>query len=140
LKNIHQIEYILGCQVTTAPVNDCVNEIMAWLEDNGEVRYFSCTNPHSIDTARKDPIFAVALKNADILVPDGAGVVLASKILGGKIRGRITGSDIFIGLNERLNKESGYSCFFLGSTEKNLGLIKDKMRRDFPNIEVLGYG
>ena len=34
-------------------------------------------NPHSYITAKKDAEFKVALKDSDILIPDGIGIVLA---------------------------------------------------------------
>ena len=40
--------------------------------------------------------------------------VIASKILGGTISNRVTGSDIFWGVSEGLNKKVNHSYFFLG--------------------------
>ena len=37
-------------------------------------------NPHSYCEAKKDRVFAEALLNSDILLPDGSGIVLATKI------------------------------------------------------------
>jgi N-acetylglucosaminyldiphosphoundecaprenol N-acetyl-beta-D-mannosaminyltransferase len=41
---------------------------------------------------------------ADWLIPNGSGIVLASYLLGGNIRQRITGSDIFSALNSKANE------------------------------------
>jgi N-acetylglucosaminyldiphosphoundecaprenol N-acetyl-beta-D-mannosaminyltransferase len=41
-------------------------------------------------------------------------------------------------LSAALNKEKGRRYFFLGSTEKNLIKIKEKMNEDYPNITVAG--
>jgi len=73
-----------------------------------------------------------------LIVPDGVGIVIASRILGGSLRERVTGSAIFLGLSNVLNKESKYSYFFLGSTEAVLNRIKEKLPMDFPNIKVAG--
>jgi N-acetylglucosaminyldiphosphoundecaprenol N-acetyl-beta-D-mannosaminyltransferase len=75
-----------------------------------------------------------ALKAADILIPDGVGVMLASRILGGGIRRRITGNDIFRELSRRLNDQGGASCFFLGSTEATLAAIEARLAGEFPRI------
>jgi N-acetylglucosaminyldiphosphoundecaprenol N-acetyl-beta-D-mannosaminyltransferase len=85
-----------------------------------------------------DPVFDEAIKHADLIIPDGIGIVIASKILGGSIQDRVTGSDIFEGINSALNRENGFSVFFVGSTEKTLTKIREKMRQDFPNIKVAG--
>ena len=136
--NMYLKENICGYLVTTLPKNKCISEISDWINDGRKGRYFVCANPHSLEVARGDPHFDLAIRNADLIVPDGIGVVIASRILCGSISERVTGSDIFLGLSNVLNKESKYSYFFLGSTDENLAKIKDKMEIDFPNIKVVG--
>lgn len=41
-------------------------------------------NAHSYNTALKDPLFAEALINGDVLIPDGASIVMACKWLKAK--------------------------------------------------------
>ncbi len=106
---------------------------------NGESqKYFVCLNPHSYEVAQEDLVFKTALLDADIIVPDGVGIIAASRILGGIIRERITGYDIFEGVTSSLNQSEGLSCFFLGSTEENLKIIKKKMGEEFPGVMVAG--
>lgn len=131
-------EIILGHKVTTVSVDTCVDKIVYWITAKENGRYFVCANPHSLEIAREDSVFQEALHKADIIVPDGVGMIMASKILGGTIRQRITGSDVFFGLSSRLNDISGCSVFFLGSTEETLHHIVKKMKVDFPNIKVAG--
>jgi N-acetylglucosaminyldiphosphoundecaprenol N-acetyl-beta-D-mannosaminyltransferase len=95
-------------------------------------------NPHSYAVSLEDSEFSLALREANWLVPDGAGVVLASKILGGQIRERVTGSDIFRGVLEALNRAEGRSVFFLGATEETLAVIRTRMSVDYPNVLVAG--
>lgn len=135
---MHEVEDILGYPVTTQDRDACVKQILSWIDSGQKARYFVCANPHSIAEADSDPVFKEALKNADLITPDGVGIVIASKMLGGNIRGRVTGSDIFAGLNAALNERGGYSVFFLGSTEETLGKIRDKMAQEFRNIKAVG--
>jgi N-acetylglucosaminyldiphosphoundecaprenol N-acetyl-beta-D-mannosaminyltransferase len=131
-------EEILGYAITTADRDECLDLIMSWLKAGLKRKYFVCANPHSIETACGDSVFDEAIRKADLVVPDGVGVVLASKITNGKIRNRVTGSDIFWGLNAHLQKEGGYSCFFLGSSEETLRDINGRMTVDYPAIKVSG--
>lgn len=131
-------ENILGYPVTTNSKANCVSQIVHWIENGAKEKYFVCANLHSLEMTRKDTVFEEAIKNADLITPDGVGIVIASKILGGNINDRITGSDIFLGVNSALNRKSKYTYFFLGSTEENLQTIKDKMKADFPNVRVVG--
>ncbi|MCE7912980.1 MAG: glycosyltransferase [Candidatus Brocadia sp. AMX3] len=134
----YSTENILSYPVTTGSKEDCIARIIQWVGTGAKGKYFVCANPHSLEMAKKDMIFEEAIKKADLITPDGVGIVIASKLLGGCIRERITGSDIFLEVSAVLNKESNYTYFFLGSTEKNLQTIKDKMKVDFPNIKVAG--
>ena len=120
------IEFILDYPIGIKSKDDCVSEIFTWLNNGDRGKYFVCANPHSLEAARGDPHFDLAIRNADLVVPDGIGVVIASWILGGSLRERVTGSDIFLGLSNVLNKESKYGYFFLGSTDENLA--KSKIR------------
>jgi N-acetylglucosaminyldiphosphoundecaprenol N-acetyl-beta-D-mannosaminyltransferase len=131
-------EDILGYQVTTAGKDECLDLIMSWLKAGLRRKYFVCANPHSLEIALDDDVFDQALKGADLAVPDGVGIVIASRILRGSIRDRVTGSDIFRGLNSRMQKEGGFSVFFLGASEDTLKDIREKMAVDYPSIKVSG--
>lgn len=130
-------ENILGYDVCALSRNMCVNSLFQSLCENKKI-WLACFNPHSYVMTLKDNVFACALKSADWLVPDGAGVLLASRILGGEIAARITGSDVFAGLHERMNAVGGMSVFLLGVTEETLNLIRARMCVDYPNIRIAG--
>ena len=138
-----QTEDILGYSIVTASPNVCMAEIFRIIKKETKVEagipfWLACFNPHSYAMTLKDEMFSRALKSADWLVPDGAGVVLASLLLGGAIHNRVTGSDVFADLHKRLNAAGGMSVFFLGTTEETLSLIRQKIARDYPNIKIAG--
>jgi N-acetylglucosaminyldiphosphoundecaprenol N-acetyl-beta-D-mannosaminyltransferase len=130
---------ILGYQVDNSNVSECSDAIMATLAlDHLSCSWLACLNPHSYAVSLNDPYFALALQGANWLVPDGVGVVWASSVLGGQVRERVTGSDIFSALHQRMNAAGGLSVFFLGASETTLAQIRTRMAQDFPNIRVAG--
>lgn len=131
-------ESILGFPVSTETLDALVGRSLCWIASAEQGRYFVCANPHSLEIGLKEPLFARALHEADFVVPDGAGIVLASRLLGGVIRQRITGMDYFRAINARLDAAGGYRCFFLGTTLGNLENIRRRMAREYPRIEVAG--
>ena len=135
---VEACEDILGYRIATISKSDCLRQVLAWVEGAVTGKYVACLNPHSIEIARSDAAFAAALHDADLAVPDGVGILIASRILGGGIRQRITGSDIFWGLNSLLNERGDHSVFFLGSTPETLAAIVERMGRDYPNVRVAG--
>lgn len=97
-------------------------------------------NAHSYNTALKDSLFAEALTKGDALIPDGASVVMACRWLKAKSQPveRIAGWDLFVHEMDRLNRKGG-TCFFMGSSEKVLELIRKRAAVDYPNIKVETY-
>lgn len=97
-------------------------------------------NAHSYNTALKDVFFAEALMKGDALIPDGASIVMACRKLKAKSQPteRIAGWDLFTMEMERLNQKGG-TCFFMGSSEKVLNLIREKAKTVYPNIRIETY-
>lgn len=95
-------------------------------------------NSHSFNTAKKDPVFRGALQASDILLPDGISVVLAVRLLQGKKIRKIAGDDLFHYEMRRVHSTGG-KCFFLGSSEATLKLIRERAAREFPGIQIYSY-
>lgn len=97
-------------------------------------------NAHSFNVAQKDDLFAEALRKGDYLIPDGASIVKACKWLkaNSQPRERIAGWELFRIEMEKLNIRGG-KCFFMGSSEAVLELIKEQAAEDYPNILVETY-
>lgn len=131
-------ENILGYATCTLSVDQLVESVVSAAKLPTRCAWLACLNPHSYVVALDDDEFTLALKYADWLVPDGAGIVLASKVLGGGIRQRITGSDVFYALNARMNEIGNFSVFFLGATEECLADIQLRMARDYPKVHFAG--
>ncbi|MCB2066072.1 MAG: WecB/TagA/CpsF family glycosyltransferase [Erythrobacter sp.] len=129
-------ERVLEYPVCTLPPAGLAPYMAAWIDaEDGTARHLACANPHSIEVARHDPRFKAALLAADLLVPDGVGVVFASKFNGGTIRERVTGFDLFQLACQAVNARGG-RMMFLGSSDDVLAIIRDKMAQDWPQISV----
>ena len=134
-------EDVLGYAVGKLDVRACINEVVLSIkssDSSSSCRWLACINPHSYVLAIDDSLFSKALHEADWLIPDGVGVVIASKILGGRIHQRVTGSDIFLGVLKEMSLQGGCSVFFLGSSVETLAVIRARMKLDFPNVVVSG--
>jgi len=132
-------EGILGYRVTAGRPAELVDAVMRWVAEGDRCRWLACMNPHSYVVADGDPRYKEALVEADWLIPDGAGIVLASWWLGASIRERITGSDVFYGVMKALEERGGGSVFFLGSSEQTQNKIRTKLAVDYPRVRFAGY-
>lgn len=97
-------------------------------------------NAHSFNTAQHDSLFAEALTKGDYLIPDGASIVKACKWLNtpSQPRERVAGWDLFEFEMGRLNEKGG-KVMFMGSSEKVLGLVREKAKTVYPRLTVDTY-
>jgi N-acetylglucosaminyldiphosphoundecaprenol N-acetyl-beta-D-mannosaminyltransferase len=98
-------------------------------------RVINTINPHSYCVSKKDKEFQVALKDSDVLLPDGIGIVWAERVLHGNKISKIAGYDLFLFLMERANTLH-QKVFFLGASQATLDLIHAKALVEYPNVTV----
>ena len=94
-------------------------------------------NPEFIVEAQHDAQFRAALEGADLALPDGVGLMWASRLLGRPLRQRVTGSDT-VPLIARLCARRGYRIFLLGAAP---GVAKEAaavLTRDNPGLQIVG--
>ena len=97
-------------------------------------------NAHSFNTAKKDQLFADALTNGDVLIPDGVSIVKACKWIKAKSqpKERLAGWDLFFFEMNKLTKKGG-TVMFMGSSQKVLDLIVKRAAVDYPHLKVVTY-
>jgi N-acetylglucosaminyldiphosphoundecaprenol N-acetyl-beta-D-mannosaminyltransferase len=95
-------------------------------------------NQYSYVIAEQDSQFKAALTSSDVLLPDGIGIVAAVKLLNNTNIKKIAGADLHEHFLNKLDADGG-SCFYLGSSEVTLALIKKKISAQYPNIRVGFY-
>lgn len=72
-----------------------------------------------------------------IIVPDGIAIVKAGKKMNYHIKERITGIDIAYKLLQYAN-ELNKKVFLFGAEEKVIVKLKEVVKRDYPNIDLVG--
>ena len=104
-------------------------------------------NAHSYNTARKDKLFAEALMNGDVLIPDGVSIVKACRWIKAKSqpKERIAGWNHFAFEMEKLERESEKcemlkkTVMFMGSSQRVLDLIVKRAAEVYPHLKVVTY-
>ena len=128
----------LNYNIFNKSVRSLINDIYLQIKIGRSFNYLSCINPHSYITSLGDNNFRTSLKSSSWLVPDGAGIVLGAFLLKNKIISRITGYDVFTNLSTKLNEIGTFNIFFLGSTVKNLEMIRTCYNNEFPKLNIVG--
>lgn len=127
---------VLGASIDVLGWDDALRRIEAWA-DRREARYVCICNAHSAVTAAQDPMFHAAVAGADMATPDGAPVAWLLRRLGFAGQQRISGPDLMWRLCERA-AASGRAIFLLGSTEQTLALLQERLRQQWPALEIAG--
>lgn len=99
--------------------------------------YVVTPNPEFILAAESDPEFQRILNGADLVLPDGVGVVYAARILGTPLQGRVPGIDFAQRMVEILAAQGG-RLYLLGAKP---GVAEEAGRRlseKYPGLVICG--
>jgi N-acetylglucosaminyldiphosphoundecaprenol N-acetyl-beta-D-mannosaminyltransferase len=94
-------------------------------------------NAHLVTLAERDKRFAKAMLDADLAVPDGVSIVMASRVLEVPIPERVTGGDLM----ERMCVEAaryGFRVFLLGGLPGAAVMAAHHLRKRYPGLEICG--
>lgn len=94
-------------------------------------------NPEFIMAARRDEEFAAILNAASLALPDGVGLVWASRFLGMPLKERVAGVDC-VWRWAKLAAERGYRLFLLGAAEGVAEEAASGLKEFYPELEIAG--
>lgn len=129
-------ENILGVDVCITRKDDLFEMVKADIR-NGRQKFIVAVNPEKILKARKDKKLMDLLNSADYQIPDGVGLVVASRLRAGQIRGRITGIDTMEGLCAEA-ASCGFCVFLYGAKPGVAQKAKTVLEQRHPGITIVG--
>ena len=129
-------ESVLGINVSITSYEELKEHINNDIKQNKK-SFIVAINPEKILKARQDKKLKKLLNSADYQIPDGIGVVYASKLNKGKIKSRITGIDCMEMLCS-MSSEKGYKIFLYGAKEEVVKTAKKKLKEKYENIKIVG--
>ena len=127
---------VLGFDV----VDESQAETIEWMVDRvrrGETTRIAFLNAHCLNQARRDWRYAAALRTANVLLPDGAGVELAAKFRGQRLTANLNGTDLFEPLCRKL-AEAGRSIYLLGGRPGVASRAAEQIVAEVPGLVVAG--
>lgn len=105
---------------------------------NGQKTFVVTANPEIVMYANKDREYFETLSKADYIVPDGIGVVIASKILKKPLQERVAGFDL-MGNLLRLAEKRKLKVYLLGAKEKTIENAVKNIKLVHPQLQLVGY-
>ena len=127
---------VLGVAFDNVTPEEAADRALALLEEDGP-HLVATPNPEIVQRANKDRAFAEILAGADLVVPDGVGVIYAAKILGRPLKGRVPGIDLAAALMGRV-AGTGKRLFLLGAAPGVAEQAAVNLRAAYPGLVVCG--
>lgn len=129
---------ILSIGVDKVTMQEALDRCLSFL---GSMQPHLVVTPNAEITyaASKDPELAAILNGADLVIPDGAGVVLASRILGDPVPQKVAGADLATNLLHALHIRRRGRIYLLGTRLEVVAEAARRIARDYPGLHVAGY-
>lgn len=107
------------------------------LLDAPGAHYVVTPNPEIVETCRTDAAAMAAVNGADLVLPDGIGVIYGAKILKTPLKERVPGIEFGTAMLEYC-AQSGKSVFFLGAKPGVAEQAAENLKARFPGLSVAG--
>lgn len=121
------------CNVTLQEARDfafnCITE--------GKAATIATANAEMVMKAQEDTALAQMLREADLVVPDGAGVLWAAEQEGKAFKERVAGVDLACSLLEKAAARQT-AVYFFGGAEGIADEAAAKMKQKYPGLRVVG--
>ena len=123
---------LLNIPITCLPFEEQIMLMLRWAKTRTS-KVICLANVHMLIEAYRNPTFADVLHSADLVTPDGKPLVVMLRKLGIKHQNQVAGMDVFLNLCD-LAEQIGIKVYFLGSTDKILRQIQQKLSRGIPCV------
>jgi N-acetylglucosaminyldiphosphoundecaprenol N-acetyl-beta-D-mannosaminyltransferase len=127
---------VLGVGVDVLTVEDLHAEIGRLVREKRRGLVLNA-NAHCLNLCYEDPMLRTFFNGAEVVFCDGAGVMLAARILGRSIPERITYADWAWRLAAFAAAE-GFSLFFLGARPGVAQAAAEKLQDHHPDLKIRG--
>lgn len=95
-------------------------------------------NPEIVMMAQKDLEYKDILAEGDLVIPDGIGIILASRIKKLGLEKRLPGIEMMESILKYCNNAKK-SIYLLGSSAENVENAAANIHKEYPNINIKGY-
>ena len=120
-------------RITQSEVLPFVKQLM----DEPKVHQIATVNPEFVMMAQQDAEFRQVLNEADLCIPDGVGLILASRWQGTELPERVAGSDLVYALAE-LAADEGWRLYLLGASPGVAEEAASILMAAYPKLIIAG--
>lgn len=121
-------------------LNISMDRALALLENtiiSGGKEAVSFINADCLNISVRDSEYRKLLNSQNIVLPDGAGIRIACRLVGERMAANLNGTDLLPPLCE-LSKTKGFKIFLLGAAEGVGQRMKANLESTYPGLEIVG--
>lgn len=128
---------IFGVPISKMSMKDTVAYITRIIESRKPHQIITA-NPIMVMTALEDARYMKMMKEADLVVPDGAGVVWAAGYVGNPVAERVAGYDLMHELM-KLGETRGWKVYMVGASPDIIQAAADRLKQMYPALQLVGF-
>jgi N-acetylglucosaminyldiphosphoundecaprenol N-acetyl-beta-D-mannosaminyltransferase len=128
---------ILDIWVDPVDRHEAIRRVEEFLRDGDRPHAILAANPEKNYSFPEDPRLLATFKSADLLLPDGIGIVWAARILFGAKLERLPGSEFIFDIC-KLAEKTGCGVFIFGAQEETNKVAVDRLKNQFQDLNVTG--
>lgn len=137
LRATHPPADLLGVLVDTIPLETLAEALIAWLEEADAPLHLVTLNPEILERACREPEVMTLIRQADLIVPDGAGIRWGIRRRTGRQVTTVPGIDLAHRLLE-LSTARGWEVFFLGGAPGVAETAGERLQTELPGLNLVG--
>ncbi|GEP66178.1 acetylglucosaminyldiphosphoundecaprenol acetyl-beta-D-mannosaminyltransferase [Clostridium beijerinckii] len=131
---------ILGIDFSKLNLKETVELIDTKIsEGSNRIFHLITVNPEIAVQIQEDPELKKISLGADLITPDGVGIVWASRLKGNPVPERVTGYDLLLE-TIKVGNQKGWSFYLLGSDEEVNMKASENIRISNPDILIVALG
>lgn len=133
---MRKMTQILDVPFDALTMAEAVEKVMGFLADDKQ--HYICTpNPEIVMEAQHDKELMKILREADLVVPDGIGVVWASRYSEILLTERVAGYDLTQNIFSRIAGKNE-SVYFFGGAPGVASTAARQMKKVYPGLKIVG--
>jgi len=136
--NILKKQNIFGIHINTLNYDNVLKFCLKNRDNKGKAKVIFFLNAHCYNTAQTNKEYLNAVNNADLLLNDGIGITIASKLAGVKLSQNMNGTDLIPYLLKE-TAEYSFTVYMLGAREGCAASAGDHLQRMYPHVQIAGY-
>ena len=127
---------VCGFPVYDGTATDLVDDLFSGLDEGRRTSIFAI-NPRKVVLADSDPEFEVLLRDCDVRIPDGSGILLSARLDGLPNMKRVTGLDLMLKICRRA-AQTGRPVYLLGGRPGVADAAGERLLDEYPALRIAG--